>query len=229
MEKRKLRIYASFIELTAEDLKVDPGCERSWDQIYDDYPNFRFKVQHFEEHATPQWSDDWEEAAGGFAESIKAMGLYFAWAVAGRFKDGFKVPFFDWLACDKCEEVRMCPRSAGAPSANVKCGMTHNCDGVMKRLPDVYEVIIKAPPKKKPASTRRKRDPNSVPGVRGRKGYSKEVREEAYRLKSTGMTTSDVARQLARTFPDQRPGISTVRGWLEAQKHKEPESGNNAS
>lgn len=214
METRGLRVFADYTGLTDEQrLRVKDPPPRAWNQVYPHYPNFFYRIQFYDESATPSWSDDWEEAAGAWTDTIKAAGNMFGDGVMGLAHK----PYFEWLRCSVCREVQPLPKSAGAPSAKCKCIMSFKCQGIMRRLPNVYEILLKVPKTKKPASS--KKNLPRTTETRGRKGYSAEVKAEALRLSATGLSGSDVARALRISHPEAaKVNIATVIQWIKAGK-----------
>jgi hypothetical protein len=207
MDKYGLRVFCSYAPLTLEQKVKGNASPRKWNQVYLEYPNFLFTIQAYHEGATPCWTNDWEDTAAqrNLINPIKEMGNWFA---AGIFGLAHK-PYFEWLECNVCGAVKMCPRSAGAPSANRKCDISFGCKGKMRRLPQIYELVLRVSAAKGPKS-RTKKVPGA-PETRGRRGYGEEVALEAVRLHNLGMSYTDVAKALQASMPGaEKISVSTV-------------------
>lgn len=107
------------------------------------------------------YAPDWQEAAGTMLDVMKSMAWVYENGVIG---EAF-APRAEWLACSVCDEAQLLPKQAGAATAKRKCHMRVNCEGIVRRLPTIFEVTgPKAPPKPK-APAVPKPTPAATPGA----------------------------------------------------------------
>lgn len=97
-----------------------------------------------EGHFDGDWTTDWEPLAGTLADSIKVMDWVFQWAIIGELQP----PRHEWLCCQGCNMVQLLPKAYGAASQKRKCHMTHGCEGIMRRLPNIWAITPPKAPRK---------------------------------------------------------------------------------
>jgi hypothetical protein len=106
-------------------------------------PDFEYRIE-----VANDPDADWKQLAGSLVDSIEDISWLFKWGVYG------KLHGHDWLQCNSCDELQMKAKGLGAPSQKPKCHMSPGCNGVYRRMPEIFEVT--KPPK--PRMTKKMRE-----------------------------------------------------------------------
>ena len=112
------------------------------------------------------WTRDWESAAGSLVQVIKSMAWVFEIVLCGEIKPDRH----EWLCCETCDVSQCLPKKYGSPSQKRRCHMTPHCEGIVRRLPDIWSIKH---PKAKPKP--RKTDKRTAGAERMRKKLGMEV------------------------------------------------------
>ena len=126
------------------------------------------------------WTRDWEPAAETLVDVIKSMTWVFEIVLFGEIKPDRH----EWLCCEICDVAQCLPKKYGAASQKRKCHMTPRCEGIMRRLPDIWSI-------KHPKARPKPRQSSRTAGAeRMRKklgleveSFKTEAGERSYRLK----------------------------------------------